>query len=229
MTDHLVDPEAMIASSGGNALPGSAPAPMPRWLRWREKVRPLTGPVFREALAHAEAVHARDALDVRCGDGELARLLAAAEARRRVVAIDPSPTAIERAIALTARAGGAVAHNPPEFRVGWAEALPFDSASFDLVTSTLPFHRCGDSPLALAEFRRVLRPRGRLVLVDVAADHWLLRAGGACSALLRGRRGAGGRRPRTRAEMRDLLARAGLAPIEARLFRGFLALYVATY
>lgn len=221
MTDHLVDPEAIIAAPGENVLPKRPiTAPTDRWARWRATVRPLLGPVYREALAHAEAIHARDVLDVGCGGGELARFLAAADARRRVEAIDPTAATVERAVALTAQAGGAVAHNRPRFRVGEAEHLPFEANSFDLVTSTLALHRCRNAQQALAEFRRVLRPRGRLVLIDPAADHWMMRLYGAWPAPP----------PRhTRAEMREMLEGVGLAPIEARFLRGFLALYVATY
>jgi len=53
---------------------------------------------------------------------------------------------------------------------GTAEALPFPSESFDLVTTTLSFHHWSDQPQALSEVRRVLRPGGTFALADVSID-----------------------------------------------------------
>jgi ubiquinone/menaquinone biosynthesis C-methylase UbiE len=47
-----------------------------------------------------------------------------------------------------------------------AEDLPFPDASFDAVVSTLVLCSVGDLPRALAEIRRVLRPEGRLLLIE---------------------------------------------------------------
>ncbi len=49
---------------------------------------------------------------------------------------------------------------------GTAESLPFDEASFDLVVSSLVF--CSvDHPLrGLAEIRRVLKPQGKLIMLE---------------------------------------------------------------
>jgi SAM-dependent methyltransferase len=47
--------------------------------------------------------------------------------------------------------------------------LPFDDGSFDIVTCRLAAHHFPDIPSALVEFRRVLKPGGRLVLCDTLA------------------------------------------------------------
>jgi ubiquinone/menaquinone biosynthesis C-methylase UbiE len=47
-----------------------------------------------------------------------------------------------------------------------AEDLPFDDASFDTVVSTLVLCGVEDQPRAAREIRRVLRPGGRLLLVE---------------------------------------------------------------
>jgi ubiquinone/menaquinone biosynthesis C-methylase UbiE len=52
--------------------------------------------------------------------------------------------------------------------VGWVQAdalrLPFADASIAALVSTEAFHWFPDQPAALAEFRRVLEPRGKLLL-----------------------------------------------------------------
>jgi ubiquinone/menaquinone biosynthesis C-methylase UbiE len=47
-----------------------------------------------------------------------------------------------------------------------AEALPFPDESFDAVVTTLVLCSVSDVELALAEMRRVLRPGGRLLLIE---------------------------------------------------------------
>jgi ubiquinone/menaquinone biosynthesis C-methylase UbiE len=47
-----------------------------------------------------------------------------------------------------------------------AESLPFPDGSFDAVVSTLVLCSVADLAAALAEIRRVLRPRGKLVLIE---------------------------------------------------------------
>jgi SAM-dependent methyltransferase len=54
-----------------------------------------------------------------------------------------------------------------------AERLPFRDASFDLVVTTVSFAHWTDQPAGLTEIARVLRPAGRLVLVDLFAIGWL--------------------------------------------------------
>lgn len=47
-----------------------------------------------------------------------------------------------------------------------AESLPFDDATFDLVTCRLAFHHFPNSRQAISEFARVLKPGGRLGFTD---------------------------------------------------------------
>ena len=80
--------------------------------------------------------------------------------RGRVEGIDPSPPMIDYA------AGRGAAHCT--FTVAAAEALPFEAATFDVVTSTLVIHHItpGNRATALAEMARVLRPGGHLLVAD---------------------------------------------------------------
>lgn len=57
-----------------------------------------------------------------------------------------------------------------DLRVGDAQRLPFLAASFDTVLATLTLCSMPDEITAVAEMARVLRPRGRLVLLDRVAS-----------------------------------------------------------
>lgn len=57
-----------------------------------------------------------------------------------------------------------------ELRVGDAQQLPFGEASFDTVIATLTQCSIPDDAVAVAEMARVLRPGGRLVLLDHVAS-----------------------------------------------------------
>jgi arsenite methyltransferase len=59
---------------------------------------------------------------------------------------------------------------PVEFGPGDVGALPFGDGSFDVVTSTQVYEYVADMPAALAQARRVLRPGGRLLVLDTGYD-----------------------------------------------------------
>lgn len=65
-----------------------------------------------------------------------------------------------------------------DVREGDAQALPFPDASFDSVVCTLSLCAIPDERAALAQMWRVLRPGGRLQLLDhVGSNWWPVRAG----------------------------------------------------
>jgi len=109
-------------------------------------------------------------LDVATGTGDLAFLEAAAVGSHgRVVAVDSCEPMLDVA---RRRNGGAVA-----FHEGDAMNLPFPDASFDVVTISFGLRNVADRDLALREFRRVLRPGGRLMVLDFSTPNSkLLRA-----------------------------------------------------
>lgn len=103
------------------------------------------------------------ALDVGCGTGYLARLLARAVGPSgQVVGIDPSREMIEYA---TGKAGGT---GNLRFQVGTAEALDLPSELFDVVVTSLMLHHLPEDLRvpALREMYRVLRPGGTLVVAE---------------------------------------------------------------
>lgn len=59
-----------------------------------------------------------------------------------------------------------------DLRVGDAQALPFDDDSFDTVVCTLSLCTIPDHAAAIAEMARVLRPGGRLLLLDHIGSRW---------------------------------------------------------
>jgi ubiquinone/menaquinone biosynthesis C-methylase UbiE len=121
---------------------------------------------FRDEELHLAKVRPGDRLlDVGCGTGSLA--IAAARvvgSSGRVAGVDPSPEMIERAAAKARRAGVSVG-----FLATAGEALPFPAESFDVVTLSLVLHQLPLDALhgTMAQVRRVLRPGGTLLLVDL--------------------------------------------------------------
>ena len=112
--------------------------------RWRrETVRAVVRP--------GDAV-----LDAACGTGDLAVL--AARAGARVTGLDFSEAMLARA-----------RRKAPELE--WVQgdllALPFDDSTFDAATVGFGVRNVADLPRALLELRRVLRPGGRLAILEI--------------------------------------------------------------
>lgn len=103
-------------------------------------------------------------LDIACGPGILAAALAGDA--RQLVGLDSTPEMIDLARARCAEAG----LTNTEFRLGDAEALPFDNAEFDGVVSRLAVHHFSEPTRVLREARRVVRPEGQVVVADIVSS-----------------------------------------------------------
>lgn len=104
-------------------------------------------------------------LDVGCGTGDLTLEVARRVGSSGLVAgIDAAPEMVARARQKAERR-----HMAIDFRVEPVERLTFADQAFDVVVSSLVFHHLPDALKreALAEIRRVLKPGGRLLLVDL--------------------------------------------------------------
>jgi ubiquinone/menaquinone biosynthesis C-methylase UbiE len=105
-------------------------------------------------------------LDVGCGTGTLAILAKkAVGAAGMICGIDASAEMLARARSKAARAGAEV-----RFENAVAQALPFRDSSFDLALGTMMMHHLGRAARRelAAELQRVVRPGGRVLLVDFA-------------------------------------------------------------
>jgi ubiquinone/menaquinone biosynthesis C-methylase UbiE len=98
-------------------------------------------------------------LDVGCGTGFLS--LRFAELGHTVTGIDLSPLMIDRAEGKAERAGFEI-----DFRVGDASALDCDDEMFDIVVARHVVWNLPDPERGVAEWLRVLRPRGRLLVIE---------------------------------------------------------------
>ncbi|MCI0460922.1 MAG: class I SAM-dependent methyltransferase [Gemmataceae bacterium] len=134
-----------------------------RWVGYFEKV--LVGAGRRWACAQA----AGEVLEVAIGTG---RNLVFYPEEVRLTGIDLSP-----AMLVIARQRAGELGRQADLRVGDAQALDFADARFDSVVCTLALCCIPDDRKAVAEMQRVLRPGGRLVLLDhVVSNVALVRA-----------------------------------------------------
>ncbi len=104
-----------------------------------------------------------DALDIGCGTGFLS--LELASRGHRVTAVDFAPAMIAQARKKAAGRAAAI-----RFEEADAEQLPFAPAGFDLAVSRHLLWTLPHPEAAIDEWIRVLRPGGRLVVVDGQAD-----------------------------------------------------------
>ena len=114
---------------------------------------------WRQAAARAAGLAGgQTAVDVACGTGALTRELAASAPGATVLGVDFAWEMVRRAAA--AQATG------PAYLVGDALRLPLRDASVDVVTIAFGLRNLPEPGRGLLEFRRVLRPGGRLVVCE---------------------------------------------------------------
>ena len=164
------------------------------------------------SLAVATVATPSRVLDLGCGTGHLLRTLAGRyHDAEQLVGIDAAPQMV--------RAASATTHDDRlTFAVGVAEQIGYPDDTFDLIVSTTSFDHWSDQRAGLSECARVLRPNGRLVLVD-QFSLWLM------PTMLTSRRG----KARTRRRATLLLLGAGFcSPHWHRLYAVIINAVTAT-
>lgn len=127
-----------------------------QWDRLRDD---LFGDRFPLAMLAATLDPSTCVGDLGCGTGQAAATLAPFV--QRIIAVDASAEMLQAARRRVAGAGNV------DLRRGELEALPIDDYRLDLALVTLVLHHVIEPGAVLAEVARVLRPGGRLVLVDM--------------------------------------------------------------
>lgn len=122
--------------------------------------------VHETLIAQAELADGHRVLEIGCGTGNLAIRAKKTHPAVSVVGSDPDPLALSRAQRKTAQLNGI------RFERGYAQRLPYADGEFDRVLSSMMLHHLDDDAksAAAAEVFRVLRPSGRLHLVDMGGD-----------------------------------------------------------
>jgi ubiquinone/menaquinone biosynthesis C-methylase UbiE len=122
--------------------------------------------VHRALVGQAEVTDGHRVLEIGSGTGTLSIRAKRSRPGADVIGIDPDPLALARAQRKLHGQYGI------RFDHGYAQKLPYRDGEFDRVLSSLMLHHLDSDAkaAAVAEVFRVLRPGGRLHLVDVDAD-----------------------------------------------------------
>jgi ubiquinone/menaquinone biosynthesis C-methylase UbiE len=116
------------------------------------------GPSLAKLIALARVNEHDICLDVGTGAGHTAAALA--QSAKKVYGFD-----IAEGMLKAAREGYRYLENL-EFIVGSSEETGFPDSTFDIITARHTLHHHPSMPRTLAEFKRVLKPNGRLIIVD---------------------------------------------------------------
>jgi ArsR family transcriptional regulator len=133
-----------------------------------------------KALAEAliKALNYRHVADLGAGEGTLSQLLA--QRAEKVIAVDISPKMVDFAQKLAISNG----LTNLEFRIGDIEEPPIEEDSIDLAILSQALHHAENPQRAIDSAFRILRPGGRLIILDLLqhnfsearelyADRWL--------------------------------------------------------
>ena len=103
-------------------------------------------------------------LDIGCGTGVFAERIIKRFPGSKVSGVDLSPQMISRALRRSE-------HIPDlQFLQADCESLPFSDGNFDIITCSNSFHHYPNQAKAVAEMYRVLKPDGKLMIIDGYRD-----------------------------------------------------------
>jgi len=122
--------------------------------------------VYTNLITQAEVADGHRVLEIGCGTGNLTTRLKRTHQSVEVIGSDPDPLALRRARRKARTLSGI------RFDLAYAQQLPYRDAEFDRVLSSMMLHHLAgdDKAAAVAEVFRVLRPGGRLHVVDIGGD-----------------------------------------------------------
>lgn len=133
------------AGERGQLVPGRS------WAAWSRALGMLLPPL--------------DVADLGCGEGYLS--IEAARWAKRVVAVDRSRDVLAKAKALAARRKV----RNITWKRGELDEVPIDDGTMDVALFSQALHHAPDPGAALAEARRILRPGGRVLVLDLREHH----------------------------------------------------------
>ena len=99
-------------------------------------------------------------LDIGCGKGRFARVLKDSNRDARVVAFDLAEAMLR------------VVSNDIDPCCGSMTSLPFPDSAFDAAYATESLEHAVEIETAIHEMCRVVKPGGRIVIIDKNAEHW---------------------------------------------------------
>lgn len=142
--------------------------------------------VYPRLIAQAELDSAERVLEIGCGTGNITISAKRAYPAVDFVGSDPDPRILDQARRKAYGLSGI------RFEQAYAQRLPYADGEFDRVLSSMMLHHVGEDvkPDVAAEIFRVLRPGGRLHLVDIGGDMHL--TGGPIARLMRRNQHAAG-------------------------------------
>ena len=118
----------------------------------------------RLALARSQLEPGMRVLDVGCGTGVIAALAAEiVGSTGEVFALDPSSNMLDKTAARSKAVAGTI-----HLVQGLGESLPFPGAYFDRLYMAYALRHVADLHQTFAEYRRVLKPGGRLLLLEIS-------------------------------------------------------------
>lgn len=104
-------------------------------------------------------------LDAGCGTGEFAMKLKSCKKEASVYGLDISPDMIRIA---RAKFDGEI-----DFRVGDVEHMPYEDNQFDYLTCSHSFHHYPHKKKAVKEMYRILKNKGKIMIIDGYKDNLL--------------------------------------------------------
>jgi ubiquinone/menaquinone biosynthesis C-methylase UbiE len=161
MTQPPGPPPFLGRVTSGHHRPAADEEPFTRSLERMNRFQEAEG---RRLIADLGLPGGSRGLDVGCGVGLYTLWLAEALGPEgQVVGIEPDPERVEAAIQLV---GNRLSPGRLEFRTGDGTALDHADGSFDWVWCGDVLHHIVETERALSEYRRVVRPRGRVIIKE---------------------------------------------------------------